>query len=46
MVLGIITFGLGVLHRGEGDPIVHRMIERHTIGRHDDVPLFGKLEVP
>lgn len=41
-----VTFELRELHRGEGDPIVHRMIERHTIGRHDDVPLFGKLEVP
>ncbi|MFD1880245.1 MFS transporter [Paracoccus pacificus] len=34
------------LHRGEGDPHVHRMIERSSVSRHDDIPLIGKLEVP
>lgn len=37
---------LRALHRGEGDPKAHRMIERHTVSQQDDVPLVGKLEVP
>ncbi|MDP5308539.1 MFS transporter [Paracoccus spongiarum] len=41
-----VTVELRALHRGEGDPVVHRMIERHTIGSQDDVPLVGKIEVP
>ena len=31
---------------GEGDPVVHRMIERHSVSQRDDVPLMGKIEVP
>ncbi|WP_348524723.1 MFS transporter [Paracoccus marinaquae] len=34
------------LHKGEADPVVHRMIERHTVSESDDVPLVGKIEVP
>ena len=41
-----VTTALHALHKGDGDPIVHRMIERHTVSPHDDVPLVGKLEVP
>ena len=41
-----VTTALRALHRGEGDPLVHRMIERHTVTPEDDVPLIGKLEVP
>ncbi len=37
---------LNKLHRGTEPPIVHRMIERHTVSLDDDVPLIGKLEVP
>ena len=41
-----VTVALHALHRGEGEPPVHRMIERHTIGPRDDIPLMGKIEVP
>lgn len=41
-----VTVALRALHRGEGDPVVHRMIERHSVGPQDDVPLMGKLEIP
>ncbi|MFC3570713.1 MFS transporter [Paracoccus simplex] len=34
------------LHRGAEPPVVHRMIERHTVSLDDDVPLIGKIEVP
>lgn len=34
------------LHRGEGDPVVHRMIERHSVSQQNDVALIGKIEVP
>lgn len=40
-----ITVALRALHRGEGDPLVHRMIERHSVGPDDDLPLIGKMEV-
>jgi MFS family permease len=40
-----VTTQLRALHQGDGDPIVHRMIERHTVGPRDDVPLVGKMEV-
>ncbi|MFB9222948.1 MFS transporter [Paracoccus cavernae] len=41
-----VTEQLAALHRGEGGPPVHRMIERHSVGPEDDLPLIGKLEVP
>lgn len=41
-----VAVALRELHRGEGDPVVHRMIERHSVGPQDDLPLIGKLEVP
>ncbi len=41
-----VTVALRALHKGEGDPAVHRMIERHSVGPQDDLPLIGKLEVP
>lgn len=41
-----VTAELRGLHIGEGDPVVHRMIERHSVSLQDDVPLIGKLEVP
>ena len=41
-----VTTQLRALHRGERDPAVHRMIERHSVGPRDDVPLVGKIEVP
>lgn len=39
------TVALRALHRGEGDPLVHRMIERHSVGPGDDLPLIGKIDV-
>ena len=41
-----VTVALRELHRGEGDPAVHRMIQRHTVTPADDMPLVGKIEVP
>ncbi|WP_303462820.1 MFS transporter [Paracoccus sp. 1_MG-2023] len=41
-----VTTALRALHRGDGDPHVHRMIERHSVTPQDDVPLVGKIEVP
>ena len=41
-----VTVALRALHKGEGDPLVHRMIERHTVTPEDDLPLIGKLEIP
>ncbi len=41
-----VTVALRALHRGDSDPLVHRMIERHTVSPSDDVPLVGKIEVP
>ncbi|AXC48500.1 MFS transporter [Paracoccus suum] len=40
-----VTIALRALHRGTGDPIVHRMIERRTVPAHEDVPLVGKADV-
>ena len=34
------------LHQGEGDPLVHRMIERHSVDQRDDLPIIGKLDLP
>ncbi|HMQ42310.1 MAG TPA: MFS transporter [Paracoccus sp. (in: a-proteobacteria)] len=34
------------LHRDEGSPPVHRLIERHDAASHADVPLRGKIDVP
>jgi len=34
------------LHRGDAPPVVHRMIERHSVDASDDLPLIGKLELP
>ena len=41
-----VTVQLRALHRGEGDPVVHRMIERHSVSPADDLPLLGKIHVP
>ncbi|MGR3450946.1 MAG: MFS transporter [Paracoccus sp. (in: a-proteobacteria)] len=41
-----VTVALRGLHQGDGDPLVHRMIERHNVGPQDDVPLVGKIEIP
>ena len=41
-----VTVALRALHRGDGDPVVHRMIERHAVSPQDDIPLLGKIEVP
>jgi MFS family permease len=41
-----VTVALRHLHQGEGDPLVHRMIERHSVSQQDDLPLVGKIEVP
>ncbi|TGN52283.1 MFS transporter [Paracoccus liaowanqingii] len=41
-----VAVALRALHQGEADPLVHRMIERHSVGPQDDVPLMGKLEIP
>ncbi|WP_273501624.1 MFS transporter [Paracoccus sphaerophysae] len=41
-----VTVQLRALHRGEGDPVVHRMIERHSVSPADDLPLLGKIQVP
>ncbi|MDO5632511.1 MAG: MFS transporter [Paracoccus sp. (in: a-proteobacteria)] len=41
-----VTEALRVLHRGEGAPHVHRMIERHNVTPADDIPLRGKIEIP
>ncbi|QBX36007.1 MFS transporter [Paracoccus liaowanqingii] len=41
-----VAVALRALHQGEADPLVHRMIERHSVGPQDDVPLVGKLEIP
>ncbi|AUH35223.1 MFS transporter [Paracoccus tegillarcae] len=41
-----VTTALHRLNRGDADPVVHRMIERHTVSPHDDKPLVGKIEVP
>ncbi|MDO5622133.1 MAG: MFS transporter [Paracoccus sp. (in: a-proteobacteria)] len=40
-----VTEALRALHRGEGPPLVHRMIERHNVTPQDDVPLVGKMNV-
>ncbi|WP_347137569.1 MFS transporter [Paracoccus sp. SSK6] len=40
-----ITVALRALHQGEGDPLVHRMIERDSVGPEDDMPLIGKIDV-
>ena len=40
-----VTEALRALHRGEGDPTVHRMIERHSVSPQDDVPLVGRPDV-
>lgn len=41
-----VAVALRALHRGDTDPLVHRMIERHTVGPQDDVPLMGRIEIP
>lgn len=41
-----VTEALRALHRGAGDPHVHRMIERHDVSPADDLPLVGKIQVP
>lgn len=41
-----VTIALRALHRGDGDPRVHRMIERHSVSPADDLPLLGKIQVP
>lgn len=41
-----VAVALRALHQGDTDPLVHRMIERHTVGPQDDVPLVGKIEIP
>lgn len=41
-----VTVALRALHKGEGDPLVHRMIERHNVTPEDDLPLIGKMEIP
>ena len=41
-----VTVALRALHRGDGDPVVHRMIERHAVSPQDDIPLVGKIEIP
>jgi len=40
-----VTQALHALHKGPGEPTVHRMIERHNASAHADVPLRGKLDV-
>lgn len=40
-----ISIALRALHQGPDDPLVHRMIERESVGPQDDVPLIGKMEV-
>lgn len=41
-----VAVRLRELHQGDGDPLVHRMIERHNVDQSDDLPLVGKIEVP
>lgn len=41
-----VILALRALHRGDGNPEVHRMIERHSVSPQDDLPLIGKIEVP
>ena len=41
-----VTEQLRALHRGAGEPHVHRMIERSSVSPADDMPLVGKIEVP
>lgn len=40
-----VTVALRALHRGDGDPVVHRMIERHSVTA-ADLSLAGKIQVP
>lgn len=40
-----VAVALRALHQGEDDPLVHRMIERHSVGPEDDLPLIGKIDV-
>jgi hypothetical protein len=40
-----ITEALRALHQGEGGPLVHRMIERNSVGPEDDLPLIGKMDI-
>ena len=40
-----VTRALHALHQGDEPPHVHRMIERHTVSVHDDVPLIGKMDI-
>ncbi|MDO5642396.1 MAG: MFS transporter [Paracoccus sp. (in: a-proteobacteria)] len=41
-----VTEALRRLHRDEGGPAVHRLIERHDAASHADVPLRGKIDLP
>lgn len=40
-----VTERLLALHRGPGEPVVHRMIERQAISPHDDMPLKDYIEI-
>lgn len=40
-----VTVALRNLHQGDAPPEVHRMIERHTVSPHDDMPLVGKMDI-
>lgn len=39
------TLALRALHRGAEGPVVHRMIERQTVPRHDDLPWRDMTDV-
>ncbi|HRO16370.1 MAG TPA: MFS transporter, partial [Paracoccus sp. (in: a-proteobacteria)] len=41
-----VTEELRALHRGDGAPHVHRMIERHSVSPADDLPLLDKIQAP
>jgi len=41
-----VTLTLQSLHRGPGMPRIHRMIERQTVPRADDMPLKNAPEIP
>ncbi|MFD1794426.1 MFS transporter [Paracoccus aurantiacus] len=40
-----VTEALHRLHLDDGGPHVHRLIERHNVASHADVPLRGKIDV-
>ncbi|MDM7458892.1 MAG: MFS transporter [Paracoccus sp. (in: a-proteobacteria)] len=41
-----VAEALRALHQGDVPPVVHRMIERHSVTPRDDLPLVGKIELP